>query len=108
MGGVGAVLGFEQGHKEGWGKTPSMMYAGDAALALFEGTGPVAEAPDSRATAIMRHLAFRVDRRNFLAAQEKLNAMGIETEFQDHTIAHSIYFHDPDGYELELTTYELK
>jgi len=102
------VLGFEQRHQDVWGKTPSMMYAGDTALALFEATGPVAEAPDSRATAIMRHLAFRVDRRNFLAGQEKLKSLGIEFAFRDHTLSHSIYFYDPDGYALELTTYELK
>jgi catechol 2,3-dioxygenase-like lactoylglutathione lyase family enzyme len=102
------VLGFEQRHQEVWGKIPSMMFAGDTAIALFEAKGPVAAPPNSRVTAIMRHLAFRVDRSNFLAAQEKLKALGIETEFQDHAIAHSIYFHDPDGYELELTTYDLK
>jgi catechol-2,3-dioxygenase len=26
---------------------------------------------------------------------------------QDHGVSHSIYFEDPDGVELELTTYEL-
>jgi len=28
-------------------------------------------------------------------------------EFQNHGIAHSIYFRDPDGHELEITTYEV-
>ena len=32
---------------------------------------------------------------------------GIEFEFQDHKISHSIYFYDPDRHELEITTYEL-
>ena len=31
----------------------------------------------------------------------------ISTEFQDHGISHSIYFQDPDGHQLELTTYDV-
>ena len=31
----------------------------------------------------------------------------IEFEFQDHKIVHSLYFYDPDGNLIELTTYEL-
>jgi catechol 2,3-dioxygenase-like lactoylglutathione lyase family enzyme len=101
------VLGLERRHQDVWGDRPTMMYAGDTALALFPASGEVANAPDSRATAIMRHLAFQVDRRDFLQAQDSLRARGIEFEFQDHSISHSIYFRDPDGYELELTTYEI-
>ena len=101
------VLGLEQRYQEVWGRVPSMMFAGETAIALFPGSGSVGAAPDFRSSAIMRHLAFRVDRKNFLAAQEKLRATGIEFVFQDHTISHSIYFYDPDGYELELTTYEV-
>ena len=55
----------------------------------------------------MLHLAFRADRENFLAAQRELEKRGIEFEFQDHEISHSIYFRDPDGHALEITTYEL-
>jgi catechol-2,3-dioxygenase len=67
----------------------------------------VSAAPDCRAAAIMRHVAFQVDRINFVNAQETLRSRGIEFAFQDHSISQSIYFQDPDGYELELTTYEL-
>jgi catechol-2,3-dioxygenase len=56
----------------------------------------------------MLHLAFRADRKNFLIAQDELKRRGIKSEFQDHEISHSIYFRDPDGHELEITTYELK
>jgi catechol 2,3-dioxygenase-like lactoylglutathione lyase family enzyme len=52
------------------------------------------------------HLAFRVDRENFELAQQDLRAAGIEFEFADHDVSHSIYFSDPDGVRLELTTYE--
>ena len=54
----------------------------------------------------MRHVAFQVDRVNFIKAQETLRERGIEFAFQDHSISQSIYLRDPDGYELELTTYE--
>ncbi len=53
----------------------------------------------------MRHLAFRVDRGNFETAQVELRTRETAFEFADHDIAHSIYFRDPDGHELELTTY---
>ena len=58
-------------------------------------------------TLTMRHLAFRVDAANFAGARQALEARGIALQFQDHGIAHSIYFHDPDGHELEITTYDL-
>jgi catechol 2,3-dioxygenase-like lactoylglutathione lyase family enzyme len=101
------VLGLVRKHEEVWGDCPAMMFAGDTALALFPAIGAVADSPDHGSTAIMRHLAFRVDRPNFLKAQESLRARKIEFTFEDHSISHSIYFRDPDGYELELTTYEL-
>ena len=43
----------------------------------------------------------------FVAAQQELKKHGIKFEFQDHEIAHSIYFRDPDGHQLEITTYEV-
>jgi catechol 2,3-dioxygenase-like lactoylglutathione lyase family enzyme len=56
----------------------------------------------------MLHLAFRANRENFLGAQQELKQRGIKFEFQDHEIAHSIYFRDPDGHQLEITTYEVE
>ena len=56
----------------------------------------------------MLHLAFRADRENFIAAQDELKKRGIKFEFQDHEISHSIYFYDPDGHQLEITTYEME
>jgi catechol-2,3-dioxygenase len=46
-------------------------------------------------------------RANFEAAQEVLADREIPFHFSDHSVSHSIYFEDPDGHELELTTYEL-
>ena len=89
-----------------WGGVPAFIGKGTTALALF----PVGSAEPSarvRGSITMLHLAFRATRENFLAAQRDLSARGIDFEFQDHEISHSIYFRDPDGHELEITTYEL-
>ncbi|HEV3408756.1 MAG TPA: VOC family protein, partial [Chthoniobacterales bacterium] len=55
----------------------------------------------------MLHLAFRASRQEFEAAQRELKARGIAFHFSDHEISHSIYFDDPDGNQLEITTYEV-
>jgi hypothetical protein len=52
-------------------------------------------------------VALRVDWANFEAAQEHFRGRAISFEFQDHGAAYSIYFEDPDGLRLELTTYEV-
>ncbi|HEV3148821.1 MAG TPA: VOC family protein [Chthoniobacterales bacterium] len=102
------VLGFERRYAGMWNGIPTFIGKGATAIALF----PIRDRhsrPAVRAAAIgMLHLAFRADRKNFLAAQSELKERGIESEFQDHEISQSIYFHDPDGHELEITTHELK
>ena len=55
----------------------------------------------------MRHLAFRTTYADLLEAEKHLQERGIPFEFQNHGIAHSIYFSDPDGHQLEITTYDL-
>jgi catechol 2,3-dioxygenase-like lactoylglutathione lyase family enzyme len=102
------VLGLKRRHQDAWGDAPAMMYAGDTGIALFPAaTSNPNPVPERRNSTIMRHLAFQVDRNNFLCAQAELRGRGIEFGFEDHQIAHSIYLNDPDGYEIELTTYEL-
>ncbi|HEY6206365.1 MAG TPA: VOC family protein [Chthoniobacterales bacterium] len=100
------VLGFVHRYKDAWDGNPTFIGKGTTALALFpvRGRSTSTSHPPIR----MLHLAFRADRKNFLGAQEELKHRGIDFEFQDHEISHSIYFHDPDGHELEITTYDLK
>ena len=107
------VLGFKRLHQGMWDGVPVFIGKGTTALALFpirpehesKGTdGPERESKGVR----MLHLALRANRKNFLAAQDELKRRGIRFEFQDHEISHSIYFRDPDGHRLEITTYELK
>jgi catechol 2,3-dioxygenase-like lactoylglutathione lyase family enzyme len=101
------VLGFKRLHEGMWSGAPAFIGKGTTALALF----PVRSRSISSsgpADVRMLHLAMRADRKNFVAAQEELKRRAIKFEFQDHEISHSIYFRDPDGHNLEITTYELK
>jgi catechol 2,3-dioxygenase-like lactoylglutathione lyase family enzyme len=99
------VLGLQRRHQETWGDYPAVVYAGSTGIALFPATVP--HAANAGRLTTMRHLAFKADRANFLLAQETLKARGIAFRFEDHSISQSIYFHDPDGHEIEITTYEL-
>ena len=101
------VLGLERRHQEAWGSHPAVMYAGSTGIALFPAEAAPVPVPDPRRTAIMRHLAFRVDRINFQRAQVDLASRHVPFTSEDHGISHSIYFQDPDGYEIEITTYDL-
>jgi glyoxylase I family protein len=51
----------------------------------------------------LRHVAIVVDELD--AAKERLRSNGVEFRFEDHGNALSVYFNDPDGHVLELTTY---
>ena len=100
------VLGFEHRFPGMWDGVPVFVGKGTTALALFPSRGE-SSSDTSRRGVRMLHLAFRTTRAGFLAAQEELQQRGIAFEFQDHEISQSIYFRDPDGHELEITTYEV-
>ena len=100
------VLGFKRLHEGMWDGVPVFIGRGTTALALFPIRANERSISD-RGGIRMLHLAMRANRKNFLAAHEELKQRGIRFEFQDHEVAHSIYFRDPDGYRLEITTYEL-
>jgi catechol 2,3-dioxygenase-like lactoylglutathione lyase family enzyme len=104
------VLGFERLYPGMWNGVPVFIGKGTTAIALFpqRDEQESASLPQGQANeAYMLHLAMRADRKNFLAAQGELKNRGIKFEFQDHQISHSIYFRNPDGLRLEITTYEL-
>jgi len=100
------VLGLERRYQEAWGEVPTMLGAGNTCIALFPTTTQEPKPTPDDNTIAMRHLAFRVSRKNFVQAQQELSRRAISFEFEDHDVAHSIYFSDPDGQRLELTTYE--
>ena len=101
------VLGFERLYEGAWNGVPTFVGKGNTALALFPASSNEKSAASSHRGLRMLHLAFRANRENFLAAQRELENRGIKFEFQDHEISHSIYFRDPDGHALEITTYEI-
>jgi catechol 2,3-dioxygenase-like lactoylglutathione lyase family enzyme len=101
------VLGFERLHEGMWEGVPTFIGKGNTGIALFPAKPDAKSTPLSHRELRILHLAFRANRKNFLAAQGELEKRGIKFEFQDHEISHSIYFRDPDGHQLEITTYEL-
>ena len=101
------VLGLERLHETEWGDFPAMVGTGGTMIALFPVKGVEPKPPPGKDVLAMRHVAFRADAANFASARGELTERGIEFEFQDHTLSHSIYFVDPDGHELEITTYDL-
>jgi catechol 2,3-dioxygenase-like lactoylglutathione lyase family enzyme len=102
------VLGFERLHEDMWNGVPTFIGKGNTGIALFPARPDAQSIPSTHPNIRMLHLAFRANRENFLAAQRELEKRRIKFEFQDHEIAHSIYFRDPDGHQLEITTYELE
>ena len=101
------VLGFKREHEEMWNGIPVFVGNGSAAVALFPVRDNTASISSDRAAVRTLHFAFRTDRKNFLRAQDELKQRAIEFHFQDHEVAHSIYFCDPDRHKIEITTYEL-
>lgn len=102
------VLGFERLYENMWDGVPMFIGKGKTAIALFPAKTDSKPPSLSHRELRMLHLAFRANKENFVAAQRELKNRGIEFEFQDHEISHSIYFRDPDGHALEITTYELE
>ena len=112
------VLGFERRHQGMWDGIPVFIGKGTTSIALFpvrsneesirQRTDSPGRTSSEHGGVRMLHLALRANRKNFLAAQEELKQRGIEFELQDHEISHSIYFSDPDGHELEITTCDLE
>ena len=92
------LLNVRTVHEDAGGRTPRMLAApDDSGIAVFQaraGTSPG-----------VTHLAFRVTSQQYIAAKALLANEGIPFEEQDHDVCLSVYLHDPDGIQVELTTY---
>jgi len=101
------ILGLERVYSDKWNGVPAFILANGSGLAIFPAgnsrpdTGPATERID------VRHFAFRVDKENFEKAKKLYEEKGFEFDVHDHEICFSIYTKDPDGYIVELTTYEV-
>lgn len=54
------------------------------------------------------HIAFRANRGSFNEYERRLSEVGNEYEKLTHSDSQSLYFSDPDGYLIEVTTYDLE
>lgn len=98
------TLGFEHAFADQWSGSPIVLRLGSTFITLFPQKGDEQPSGDGRAW----HLAFRAATyADFRSAQSELQTRGVPFQFQNHEIAHSIYFYDPDGFLLEITTYDL-
>jgi catechol 2,3-dioxygenase-like lactoylglutathione lyase family enzyme len=96
------VFGFTILHK--WGTT-WMVGRDNIKIGLF--LRPDAKPlPDIDSQLIIQHVAFLVDGDKFTDAQQALTQAGVKFDAPEDTgIAFSIFFNDPDGHLLEITTY---
>jgi catechol 2,3-dioxygenase-like lactoylglutathione lyase family enzyme len=96
------VFGFEIIHK--W-TTTWMVGRALMRLGLFQrpGAKPVADLDN---TIAMTHLAFQMGPQEFAAVQQELTRLGVPFDPPEDTgIAYSVFVSDPDGHQVEVTTY---
>jgi len=98
-----SVFGFEIIHK--W-KTTWMIGKDNIRIGVFERKNALPVCNIDQAVAIT-HVAFRTDADGFAAAQEQLKKLGIAFDPPEDTgIAYSIFVLDPDGHQVEVTSYD--
>jgi catechol 2,3-dioxygenase-like lactoylglutathione lyase family enzyme len=97
------VLGLRRAFEDAWGEYPAVLLAGGSGVALFPARGEAI--PDGTLDSLA-HVCFRTSRRGYEHAKSELAAAGVEFREWDHRVAWSVYVLDPDGHNIEITTYE--
>jgi catechol 2,3-dioxygenase-like lactoylglutathione lyase family enzyme len=98
----GRVLGFTVFRK--W-TTTWMIRRGNMRIGLFLRPN-AAKIEDLDNKLAITHFAFLTSAKGFKEAQSTLSKLGIKfAPPEDTGIAHSIFINDPDGYQIEITTY---
>ncbi|MFI4898050.1 MAG: VOC family protein [Phycisphaerales bacterium JB059] len=101
------VLGLEDAYPGQWDGSPTIMMAPGSrtGVALF----PAEIAGDGRTNkrpGAIDHFAFRTSREAQDELRSRLERDGIEHRVKEFGICHSVFVHDPDGVEVEITTYD--
>ena len=99
------VLGLRRIYEEAWGDFPAVLVANGSGVALFP-RDDGASTPQARSADDMGHIGFRTSREGLEQARAEVAARGITYHDGDYDVAWSIYFDDPDGHQIEITTYE--
>jgi catechol 2,3-dioxygenase-like lactoylglutathione lyase family enzyme len=102
------VFGMTRVHADAWPDVddghPLVLCAGAVCVALFRAREGVAPRPAEPADP-NEHLALALDRGNFEQARIDLDSLGIAYDVWDHGACDSLYLSDPEGHQIELTTY---
>ena len=99
------ILGLEFQFEGAWPEGPIAVGTGTCWIALFGIERPPGKPSPDHDTIALRHFAFRVSAHDFQEARRWFSDQGVAFHFEDHGIAQSVYLRDPDGHEVELTTY---
>lgn len=99
------VLGFKRVFADVWEVFPVFLKLGNTYLALFPLRGEPQPKP---AQPGFDHLAFNAaTQADYEQARSELEQRGINLDFMEHGVARSMYFTDPDGRKVEITTYDV-
>ena len=99
-----SVLGLVQRGTPKRDDWPVFMGEFGACIALFQAQ---VESPEREPESTgLRHIAFMVRRDDLAYAKTRFEQLGVDHRAEDHGNSHSVYFRDPDGNVVELTTYE--
>ena len=103
------VLGLDHVFKSQWDGVPifAVTLENNTGIAIFPSKTDDPKGKPEGDYLVVDHFAFRISGEDFVKAQEELKTKGVEIRVADHGVAKSIYMHDPDGHEVELTTYEV-
>ena len=100
------VLGLELRNEPRADDWPAFMGEFGRCIGLFQAQDDEATERGTEGVGF-RHLAFMVGKDDLGRAQAHFAELGVDSRFEDHGNAHSVYLRDPDGHTIELTTYEV-